>query len=182
MLRVVVVDIKDSSACVPLPSEEVQTVGQASGNFIIWPARLAKPVLDVSKNTNIFTPPQPQLSPLQQLGAAVVTMENKTIEIDMPPELTCKTATTTLYKANTLSIKNILEASLEAHSRLWGVPSISRKKMQIITPNCRRQLGNYECGYYVMKHMHTNITESWNKIFNDSSPMEAADIEDIRRN
>ncbi|KOM45577.1 hypothetical protein LR48_Vigan06g088300 [Vigna angularis] len=57
-------------------------------------------------------------------------------------------------KGNTLSIKNILEASLEAHSRLRGVPSISRKKMQIITPN----------------------------IFNDSSPMEAIDIEDIRRN
>ncbi|KOM25228.1 hypothetical protein LR48_Vigan62s000500 [Vigna angularis] len=89
-------------------------------------------------------------------------------------------------KANTLSIKNILEASLEAHSRLRGVPSVSRKKMQIITPHCRRQLGSYECGYYVMKHMHTiictNITESWNKIFNDSSPMKVADIDDIRRN
>ncbi|WVZ23468.1 hypothetical protein V8G54_002012 [Vigna mungo] len=197
MLRVVVVDIKDSPACVPLPSEE-----------------------DVSKKTNIVTTPQPQLSPVQQLGAMVVT--NKTIEIDMPPELTCKTATTTLFvchrdiceivigndllyttvlqlwnlylyhlcierrnttiygfldpviiqsvgnkseevqkyliemfekavivpdrslvvllcslhkKANTLSIKNILEASLEAHSRLRGVPYVSRKKMQIITPN-----------------------------------------------
>ncbi|KOM40510.1 hypothetical protein LR48_Vigan04g070800 [Vigna angularis] len=89
-------------------------------------------------------------------------------------------------KANTLSIKNILEASLEAYSRLQGVPSVSRKNMQITTPNCRRQLGSYECGYYVMKHMHTiictNITESWNKIFNDSSSMEVADIEDIRRN
>ncbi|WVY89165.1 hypothetical protein V8G54_034679 [Vigna mungo] len=97
MLRVVVVDIKDSSARVPLPSEEVQTVGQAPGNFIIWPARLAKPILDVSKKKNIATTLQPQLSPLQQLGAAVVTMGNKTIEIDMPPELTCKTATTTLF-------------------------------------------------------------------------------------
>ncbi|WVZ12004.1 hypothetical protein V8G54_016534, partial [Vigna mungo] len=45
MLRVVVVDIKDSSARVPLPSEEVQTVGQAPGNFIIWPARLTKPIV-----------------------------------------------------------------------------------------------------------------------------------------
>ncbi|KOM34824.1 hypothetical protein LR48_Vigan02g097400 [Vigna angularis] len=89
-------------------------------------------------------------------------------------------------KANTLSIKNILEASLEAHSRLQGVPSVFRKNMQIITPNCRRQLSRYECGYYVLKHIHTiictNITESWNKIFNDSSPMEDTDIEDIRRN
>ncbi|KOM49427.1 hypothetical protein LR48_Vigan08g025400 [Vigna angularis] len=72
-------------------------------------------------------------------------------------------------KANTLSIKNILEASLEAHSRLWGVSSVFRKKMQIITPNCRRQLDSYECGYYMMKHMHTiictNITESWNTVY-----------------
>ncbi|WVZ24705.1 hypothetical protein V8G54_003249 [Vigna mungo] len=93
--NLVALDIKDSSARVPLPSEEVQTVGQAPGNFIIWPARLAKPILDVSKKTNIVAPPQPQLSHLQQLGAAVVTIGNKTIEIDMPPELTCKTATTT---------------------------------------------------------------------------------------
>ncbi|XP_052722672.1 uncharacterized protein LOC128193452 [Vigna angularis] len=85
-----------------------------------------------------------------------------------------------------LTLSPKIPRSLEAHSRLRGVPSISRKKMQIITPNCRRQLGSYECGYYVMKHMHTiictNIIESWNKIFNDSSPMEAADMEDIRRN
>ncbi|XP_052733250.1 putative anthocyanidin reductase isoform X4 [Vigna angularis] len=70
--------------------------------------------------------------------------------------------------------------------KVAGCSIISRKKMQIITPHCRRQLGSYECGYYVMKHMHTiictNIIESWNKIFNDSSPMEAADMEDIRRN
>ncbi|WVZ25824.1 hypothetical protein V8G54_004368 [Vigna mungo] len=96
-LHLVALDIKDSSARVPLPSEEVQTVGQAPGNFIIWPARLAKPILDISKKTNIVTPPQPQLSPLQQLGASVVTMGNKTIELDMPPELTCKIATTTLF-------------------------------------------------------------------------------------
>ncbi|KOM29516.1 hypothetical protein LR48_Vigan715s000600 [Vigna angularis] len=100
ILRVVVVYIKDSSARVPLPSEEVETVGQTPGNFIIWSTRLAKPILDASKKTNIVTPPQPQLSPLQQLGAAVVTIGNKTIEIDMPPELTYKTATTTLFVCN----------------------------------------------------------------------------------
>ncbi|XP_017420253.1 uncharacterized protein LOC108330269 [Vigna angularis] len=180
-------------------------------------------------------------------------MGNKTIEIDMSHELTCKTTTTTLFvchrdiceivigndllsttvlqlwnlylhhlcierrnatiydpiviqsvgnKSEEVQKKYLIEMfekagkevylapymhkSLEAHSRLQSVPSISRKKMQIITPNCRRQLDSYECEYYVMKHMHTiicaNITESWNKIFNDSSPMEVADIKDIRRN
>ncbi|BAT84023.1 hypothetical protein VIGAN_04128500 [Vigna angularis var. angularis] len=52
---------------------------------------------DISKKTNIVTPPQPQLSTLQQFGAAVGTMGNKTIKIDMPPELTSKIATTTLF-------------------------------------------------------------------------------------
>ncbi|KOM40687.1 hypothetical protein LR48_Vigan04g088500 [Vigna angularis] len=70
---------------------------EAPGNFFIWPSRLAKPSLDISKKTNIVTPPQPQLSPIEQLGVAVVTMGIKNIEIDMPPELTCKTATTTLF-------------------------------------------------------------------------------------
>ncbi|KOM25972.1 hypothetical protein LR48_Vigan211s000700 [Vigna angularis] len=133
-------------------------------------------------------------------------MGNKTIEIDMPPELTCKTATTTLYvchrdiceivigndllSTTVLQLWNLylhplcierrnatiygfldpviiqtvgnkseegkkyliemfekagkevylapyLHKSLEAHSRLRGVPSISRKKMQIITANVR---------------------------------------------
>jgi len=45
MMRVVVVDVKDSSTNVHVPTEEVETMGQALENFIIWPARLAKPIL-----------------------------------------------------------------------------------------------------------------------------------------
>lgn len=45
MVRVVVVDVRDSTAPVPVPTEEVQIVGQAPGNFIIWPTRLAKPIV-----------------------------------------------------------------------------------------------------------------------------------------
>ncbi|KOM31216.1 hypothetical protein LR48_Vigan01g077100 [Vigna angularis] len=238
------------------------------------------PVDYISKKTNIVTPPQPPLSPLQQLGASVVTMGSKTIVIHMPPELTCKTGTTTLFVCHTdiceivigndllsttvlrvwnlylhhlsierknatiygfldpviiqsvgnkseevkkyltemfekaskevyLSTQILNSWSMEAISRLWGIPSVSRKKMQIVTPNVREvdlcsvfydfailmrnwlvglpkliKATCYKCGYYVMKHMHTiictNITDSWNKIFNDSSPMEAPDIEDIR--
>jgi len=45
MIRVVVIDVRDSSARVPVPTEEVQIVGQVPGNFIIWPTRLAKPIV-----------------------------------------------------------------------------------------------------------------------------------------
>ena len=42
MMRVVVVDVRDATARVPVPTQEVKTVGQAPGNFILWPVRLAK--------------------------------------------------------------------------------------------------------------------------------------------
>ena len=44
MIRVVVVDVRDAAAPVPRPTEEVQTVGQAPGNFILWPISLVKPI------------------------------------------------------------------------------------------------------------------------------------------
>ena len=45
MIRVVVVDVRDAVARIPVPTKEVQTVGEAPGNFILWPARLAKPIM-----------------------------------------------------------------------------------------------------------------------------------------
>lgn len=41
-VRVVVEDIRDADALVPIPTEEVQTVSQAPGNFILWPRRLVR--------------------------------------------------------------------------------------------------------------------------------------------
>lgn len=43
-LRVVVIAVIDANAAVPVPTEEVQTVGQAPNNFILWPRRLVKPI------------------------------------------------------------------------------------------------------------------------------------------
>ncbi|XP_052733248.1 dihydroflavonol 4-reductase-like isoform X2 [Vigna angularis] len=109
-----------------------------------------------------------------------------------PIEFESKDPENEVIKPAIRGVIDIMKACLKAKTvfgssfKVAGCSIISRKKMQIITPHCRRQLGSYECGYYVMKHMHTiictNIIESWNKIFNDSSPMEAADMEDIRRN
>jgi len=42
VMRVVVVDVRDATAQVPVPTQEVKTMGQALGNFILWPVRLAK--------------------------------------------------------------------------------------------------------------------------------------------
>ncbi|CAH9084018.1 unnamed protein product [Cuscuta europaea] len=43
IVRVEVVEVLDASALVPIPSEEVQTVGQAPNQFIQWPKRLVDP-------------------------------------------------------------------------------------------------------------------------------------------
>jgi len=38
MMQMVVINVKDSFVRIYVPTEEVQKVGQALGNFIIWPA------------------------------------------------------------------------------------------------------------------------------------------------
>jgi len=52
MMRLVVVDVRDATARVPVPTQEVKTVGQAPGNFILWPVRLAKVI---SKEVIVLT-------------------------------------------------------------------------------------------------------------------------------
>ena len=39
-MRVVVEQVRNADALVPIPSDEVQTVGQALCHFILWPRRL----------------------------------------------------------------------------------------------------------------------------------------------
>ena len=42
MIRIVVVDVVAADAPVPVPTDEVETVGQAVGQFIRWPAALVR--------------------------------------------------------------------------------------------------------------------------------------------
>ncbi|KAL6586066.1 hypothetical protein OROMI_002710 [Orobanche minor] len=45
LARVIVEDVRDTDAPVPVPTSEVSLVGQAVGGFIAWPRRLIKSVL-----------------------------------------------------------------------------------------------------------------------------------------
>jgi len=45
MIRVVVINVRDSSTRVHMSIEDVQIVGQAPRSLIIWPTRLAKPIV-----------------------------------------------------------------------------------------------------------------------------------------
>nr|XP_007132802.1 hypothetical protein PHAVU_011G1256000g [Phaseolus vulgaris]ESW04796.1 hypothetical protein PHAVU_011G1256000g [Phaseolus vulgaris] len=73
---------------------------------------------------------------------------------------------------------------MEAHLRLQGLPHIAKKKLQYIAPNCSYQPGNYECGYYLMRHMHkiisAKIKDSWKEIFNDPSPLKLEVLQEVR--
>ena len=51
MIRMVVVDVMVADAPVPVPTEEVETVGQAVGQFIRWPAALVK---SIHRNVHIL--------------------------------------------------------------------------------------------------------------------------------
>jgi len=44
LVRVVVEDIRDATAPVPVPTGEMQVVGKAIGTFISWPKELIKSI------------------------------------------------------------------------------------------------------------------------------------------
>lgn len=46
MVRVVVNEVLDANAPVPMPTDEVETVGHALNNFIQWPKRLVQIISD----------------------------------------------------------------------------------------------------------------------------------------
>ncbi|XP_052726886.1 uncharacterized protein LOC108333836 isoform X2 [Vigna angularis] len=96
MMRVVVVDIRNATARVPVPTEDVQTVGQALGNFILWPLRLSRAIVkkvEAQGQEDMNESLQQQLqSPqhiiLEQLGVLAVKISLSPIELEMPPEVT----------------------------------------------------------------------------------------------
>ncbi|XP_052734972.1 uncharacterized protein LOC128197373 [Vigna angularis] len=297
MMRVVVVDVRDATARVPVPTEDVQTVGQAPGNFILWPLRLSRAIVkkveaqgqeDMNESLQQQSQPSQQII-LEQLGVLAVKISLSPIELQMPPEVTNRTSSLSFFicqkdifeilsgtdmlcisilqlwllylhrltiekkndhiygfidpvaiqgvgnkgeevqnyllqafvngkkqvylapylqqghwqlllilpqqflvvllcslhkKPHTLTIKNTLILVVEAYSKLQGTHIVSRKKLQFIAPTCSRQLGSFECGYYVMRHMQkiisANVVDSWKLIFDDTSPMEQQVIKDVR--
>ncbi|XP_068483985.1 uncharacterized protein [Phaseolus vulgaris] len=288
----VALDVRDAVARIPVPTKEVQTVGEAPGNFILWPARLAKPIMlrnDTKKAKEVVNHSQQHPSTFQQLGAMAATIRMQPIQLDMPLEVVGRTKNIPFFlcqrdifdiltgtdmicvsviqlwlmylhhlciekknvniygfldpvaiqsvgnkasevqmyfketfqngnkevylapylhqghwqliviiprqslvvllcslhkKINSLAIRNILDAAMEAHLRLQGLPHIAKKKLQYIAPNCSYQPGNYECGYYLMRHMHkiisANIKDSWKEIFNDPSPLKLEVLQEVR--
>ncbi|KAL6538136.1 hypothetical protein OROGR_012124 [Orobanche gracilis] len=60
LVRVTVVDIRDADAEVPIPTSEINIVGEAVGGFIAWPKRLVK---DISKE--VIAPQKKQVNKVE---------------------------------------------------------------------------------------------------------------------
>ncbi|XP_020238678.1 uncharacterized protein LOC109817748 [Cajanus cajan] len=82
MVRVSVLDVRQPEARVPVPTEEVQTMGQALSTFLQWPHKLVKVIStkDIvtspkGKGTIIVTPSR-NLPPIKRLWRLVADMED----------------------------------------------------------------------------------------------------------
>ncbi|XP_029126333.1 uncharacterized protein LOC114915625 [Cajanus cajan] len=87
-----------------------------------------------------------------------------------------------LHKPPPMDFRQLLDRAMEGYHILKG--SKMKKKMSWVSPKSHKQKGNYECGYYVMKTMHTivdsQIVSGWTEIFIDRSPLPLEDINIIR--
>ncbi|XP_054781918.1 uncharacterized protein LOC129289134 [Prosopis cineraria] len=84
-VRVVVADLKVPDALVLYPTDEVKTVVEAIGNFILWPKRLVNLVQAVKlSSSNLSKLPQASLTPHQQMILMVydLSFKFKILEID----------------------------------------------------------------------------------------------------
>ncbi|XP_020216101.1 uncharacterized protein LOC109799870 [Cajanus cajan] len=87
-----------------------------------------------------------------------------------------------LHKPPPMDFRQLLDRAMEGYHILKG--SKMKKKMSWVSPKSHKQKGNYECGHYVMKTMHTivdsQIVSGWTEIFIDRSPLPLEDINIIR--
>nr|WNP90956.1 hypothetical protein [Medicago sativa] len=87
MVRVVVSEVLDANAQVPMPTDEVETVGQALNNFIQWPKRLVEIVSDkdvdgYEKDNVSPKRSNPQLDSVQQLVLKAMCM-SESIKLEL---------------------------------------------------------------------------------------------------
>ncbi|KAL5168114.1 hypothetical protein HKD37_11G030342 [Glycine soja] len=100
-VRVVVEEVRDAEARVPLPTDEVHTVGQAPNQFIQWPRRLvksmsAKAVVESSKDAP-HKRLEPQLDPLERLLIIVSKIRKDHVQLPWDPDVLSKPSTMPFY-------------------------------------------------------------------------------------
>nr|KYP42586.1 Brain protein 44-like protein [Cajanus cajan] len=105
MVRVSVLDVRQPEARVPVPTEEVQTMGQALNTFLQWPHKLVKVISmkDIvtspkGKGTVIVTPSR-NLPPIKRLWRLVADMEDdeQPKQLPWPPEVFNMSSKVPLY-------------------------------------------------------------------------------------
>ncbi|WVY89736.1 hypothetical protein V8G54_035250 [Vigna mungo] len=95
----------DATARVPVPTQDVQTMGQAPGNFILCPLRLSRAIVkeveaqgqkDMNELLQQSSQP-PQQIILKQLSVLAMKISFSPIELQMPPEVTNRTSSLSFF-------------------------------------------------------------------------------------
>ncbi|KAG5061452.1 hypothetical protein JHK87_002481 [Glycine soja] len=100
-VRVVVEEVRDAEAQVPLPTNEVQTVGQAPNQFIQWQRRLVKSIsvktiVESSKDVR-HKRLEPQLGPLERLLIIVSKIRKDHVQLPWDPDVLSKPSTMSFH-------------------------------------------------------------------------------------
>lgn len=90
-VRVVVKQVRDANARVPVPTNDVQTVGQAPNHFILWPRRLVKHVsaknIDESSKDVLPERSRPELDPLKRLCLVAMDIRRQPVQLNLEPDV-----------------------------------------------------------------------------------------------
>ncbi|KAK7271448.1 hypothetical protein RJT34_27371 [Clitoria ternatea] len=115
-VRVVVEQVQDANAPLPIPTKEVHTVGQAPNHFILWPRRLVRVVSDKEfSELNKIVPhkqpiqPEPQQpqndDPLTRLCIVAMRIGKQPIQLQLDTQVIGKATPIPFY----ITQKDILE-------------------------------------------------------------------------
>ncbi|CAL5197914.1 unnamed protein product [Lathyrus oleraceus] len=78
-------------------------------------------------------------------------------------------------------MQKVLSTAMESYN--FVKHNLQGRKPKFIEPHSHKQPNDYECGYYVMRHMFNIISKgiinSWTKGFSDETPFSREDINDI---
>ncbi|KAL5141537.1 hypothetical protein HKD37_09G024864 [Glycine soja] len=170
-------EVTDADAPIPIPTEEVQLVGQALNTFIVWPTHLVKHLLEQAYDSDkyasgecrcVWIPRATKKNSKRDvyLGAYLNGPNNYLKGIINRSILFFNKFASALALVGNINILIVQYTSmLVFSSALKGLDDTPQSKSKAvvrwIVVKCNRQKGSIECGYYVMHWMSTIILDSF---------------------
>ncbi|KAL5158547.1 hypothetical protein HKD37_15G042993 [Glycine soja] len=190
-VKVGVEEVRDADACISIPTQEVQLVGQKLNTFLAWLTHLVKPFLEHDKQeaegpTKLVDRPDPDVHPLpDDIGHPVAFSLSRCRCCGMLPCLSNRHMIETSMLAGNVdnSRRDVyLGAYLNGFNDSQG--SKSKAAARWIVVKCNNKKGSTECGYYVMNWMSTivlgDFKDNWETYFTGQRPLEPERMMTIR--